>query len=113
MGSKVGFVGPVRGFGKPRFILETPLLATIANVLVGDEASLPFKAFVVRAREQLGLVLGDPDMESLPPAVLSAFPSEAMARQQLGRLEGRLRHRMVQSGLAREFSDAHTRVYAR
>ena len=110
MGVKVGFVGPARGFGKPRFTLETPLLATLTRALVADDKSIPFGEFIIRARKELGLVMGSSGLGDLPPAVSAAFSSDVMARQQLRLLEERLRLRMIEAGLAREFSDAHTRV---
>jgi hypothetical protein len=111
MGTKVGFVGPVRGIGRPRFVLETPLLATITRSLVQPDNSVPFHEFVVRARERLGLIIGGSRLEDLPLGAM-VFPSERVARQQLAALEERLRIRMIQAGLAREFSDDHTQVFA-
>lgn len=110
MGVKVGFVGPKQGFGKPRFILETPLLATLAKVLVAPQSSISFEEFIVRARDRLGIVLGSSGIRELPEATAAAFQSERLALQQLRKLEGLLRNRMVEAGLARRFSDLHTMV---
>jgi hypothetical protein len=111
MANKVGFVGPVRGFGQPRFVLETPLLATLARALVATSGSMAFDDFVRAMRTQLGLIVGINQRDKIP-AGARVFGSDQVARQRLGVLGERLRLRLIQAGLAREFSDSHTRVFA-
>jgi hypothetical protein len=111
MANKVGFVGPVRGFGQPRFVLETPLLATLARALVAPSGSLAFDDFVRAMRTQLGLIVGINQRDKIP-AGARVFGSDQVARQRLGVLGEHLRLRLIQAGLAREFSDSHTRVFA-
>jgi len=112
MANKIGFVGPVRGFGQPRFVLETPLLATLARTLVPAGGSLAFDDFVRAMRTQLGLIVGIGLRDDIP-AGGRVFGSEQVARQRLVVLGEHLRMRLIQAGLAREFSDSHTRVFAK
>ncbi len=110
-GNKIGFVGPVRGIGHPRFVLETPLLATLAQALVPLDRSLSFDDFVRAMRVDLGLIVGIGPKDQVPVGA-RVFGSDQVARQRLGLLGEQLRLRLIQAGLAREFSDAHTRVFS-
>ena len=110
MGRKIGFVGPDRGTGSPRFLCETPLLGTLVAGLC-REASLEFKEFVDLARERLGLVFGLGTATGLP-GTLELADNPGVARRLLVENEDALRLRLVQAGLAREYSDGHTEVYA-
>jgi hypothetical protein len=112
MGTKAGFVGPMRGTGQPRFVMETPLLAILTRAVLDDEDSIPFGDFVDRLRDRLGLIVGFGGGAALPSRA-RVFPSAQVAETQLRQMERLLRHRMVQAGLAREFSDSHTRVFRR
>jgi hypothetical protein len=111
MANKVGFVGPVRGTGQPRFVLETPLLATLARALVPAGGSLAFEDFVRAMRTQLGLIVGINRNDAVPDGA-RVFGTEQVARQRLDVLGEHLRTRLIHAGLAREFSDSHTRVFS-
>ncbi len=56
LGANIGFAGPDRGRGLPRFYCETPLLGTLVKGLCKDR-SMPFEHFVTELRERFGLVL--------------------------------------------------------
>lgn len=111
MANKVGFVGPVRGTGQPRFVLETPLLATLARALVPAGESLAFEDFVRAMRTRLGLIVGISRKDAVPDGA-RVFGTEQVARQRLDVLGEHLRTRLIHAGLAREFSDSHTRVFS-
>lgn len=111
MANKVGFVGPVRGTGQPRFVLETPLLATLARALVPAGGSLAFEEFVRAMRTQLGLIVGIGRSDRFPEGA-RVFGTEQVARQRLDVLGEHLRTRLIHAGLAREFSDSYTRVFS-
>ena len=113
-GNKVGFTAPNRGFGQPRFVAETPLLATITRTLIPVGSSLPFDQFVREARERIGLVFGisglETTLDALPPSA-DVFGSPRRAWEHLSALQERLRQRLIRAGIAREFSDGHTQVF--
>jgi hypothetical protein len=106
-GRKVGVVAPDRGAGAPRFVLETPLLGTLA-VAICEDKTLPFENFVDAARDKLGLVLGPGTLTEVPS--LDLWESPGIARQQLRDNQEKLRVRLVRAGLATEYSDGHTEV---
>jgi len=106
-GRKVGIVAPDRGAGKPRFVLETPLLGTVVVAICGDKTQ-PFEDFVDAARDKLALVLGPGTLTEVPSRDL--WESPGIARQQLRDNQELLRVRLVRAGLATEYSDGHTEV---
>lgn len=109
LGKKVGLAGPDRG-RLPRFLLETPLLATLVRGLV-PRSGFAYTDFVDALRNQLGLVvgLGSAVPESIVREV-GGWASPAMAAEILRENETRLRERLIRAGLAQEFSDGHTEV---
>jgi hypothetical protein len=106
-GRKLGIVAPDRGAGAPRFVVETPLLASLVAALCPAE-TLPFQDFVDTARDRLGLIFGPGSLEQLP--VRDLWESSGIARQQLRDNQEMLRVRLVRAGLATEYSDGHTEV---
>jgi hypothetical protein len=106
-GRKIGVVAPDRGVGTPRFVLETPLLGTLA-VAICEDKTLAFENFVDAVRDKLGLVLGPGTLTEVP--VLDLWESPGIARQQLRDSQEMLRVRLVRAGLATEYSDGHTEV---
>ena len=110
MGRKLGFIGPDRGAGVPRFLCETPLLGTIVAGLC-PLGGTDFETFIDSTRERLGLVFGLGTHDSLAEE-LGLWEGAGVGRQMLRDNQESLRQRLVRSGLAREYSDGHTEVYA-
>jgi hypothetical protein len=111
MGRKVGFIGPDRGFGTPRFLCETPLLGTLVAGLCSRE-SREFTDFVDQARTRLGLILGPGSRDDLAEQ-LGLWEGAGVGRRILRDNEERLRQRLLRAGLAQEYSDGHTEVFFR
>lgn len=110
MGRKVGLIGPDRGYGVPRFLVETPLLGTIVSGLFRKgERNIPFADFVDRARIDLGLVFGPGSDETLVDR-LGLWEGSGMGRKLMLQNENALRLRMIRAGLATEYSDGNTEV---
>lgn len=115
MGNKIGFLAPSRGRGRPRFVLETPLLATIVKGLApkdGEDSydGLAFEEFVDLAREKLGIVLGVGSKDRLGEK-LPFTESGGQSRQMLLNNQDLLRKRLIRAGLATEYSDGNTEVH--
>jgi hypothetical protein len=108
MGRKIGFVGPDRGAGIPRFGFETPLLGTLVQGLVPDEG-MDYEDFVDTLRVRLGIVVG-PGSELSLASDLGFWSSSGRARDALRQNQETLRRRLIRSGMAREYSDSHTEV---
>lgn len=109
MGRKIGFIGPDRGYGAPRFLCETPLLGTLVAALC-PPSGIDFETFVDRAREQLGLVFG-PGTDDKGVERLALWEGAGIGRRLLVHNADALRGRLVRAGLAREYSDGHTEVF--
>ena len=109
MGRKVGFVGPDRGAGLPRFLMETPLLGTLVVGLVPPGQALSFASFIDLCRSQLGLVLG-PGSDSGTAARLGLWEGAGIGGRLLQENQELLRRRLIRAGLATEYSDSHTEV---
>jgi len=111
LATKIGFATPDRGAGGIRFALDTPLLAVLVNGLVPG-STLSFEQFVTRLRTELGLVLGigedDSFVEQLETETYGSHGRSIydvlMENEQV------LRQRLIRTGLARTYSDAHTEV---
>lgn len=110
LGTKVGFVAPDRGKGRPRFVLDTPLLAVIVKGILGDEPSIGFRDFVSRLHTRFGLVLGLGSDDSFVADLRLPGYDTTYLYDLLHSNEARLRRRMLRSGLARTYSDSHTEV---
>lgn len=109
MGRKIGFIGPDRGRGTPRFLLETPVLGALVTGLCQERERLSLTDFVDRARERLGLVLGPGSRPDLTTA-LPCWTSRGAASVQLKENQELLKQRLLRAGLAREYSDGLTEV---
>lgn len=108
MGRKVGFIAPDRGFGSPRFVLETPLLATLVSGIAGEDG-MDFEHFVDALRTRWGLVVG-PGTDDRLSEEFDLWQGAGVARTQMKQNQEELRRRMVRAGLAHEYSDGHTEV---
>jgi hypothetical protein len=111
MARKVGLIGPNRGAGSPRFIVETPLLGTIVAGLCGS-TSVTLEDFVDLAREQLGMVFG-PGSDRTLASRLPFWEGAGNGWRLLSENQEQLRLRLVRAGLATEYSDGHTEVMYR
>lgn len=111
LATKIGFVAPDRGAGGIRLALDTPLLAVLVNGLV-PESTLGFERFVTKLRTELGLVLGIGEDDSF----VQDLENETFGGRGrpiydvLMENEQELRQRLIRTGLARTYSDAHTEV---
>jgi hypothetical protein len=108
LSGKVGLAGPIKGTGEARIFFETNFLDSLVFFLSKNGDS--FGDFVDRCFEDLGLIIGRP----------STIDAQDIERLQL--LAGRIadvdecldlahenmRLRLVNSGLAKEFSDGYT-----
>jgi hypothetical protein len=108
MGRKIGFIGPDRGAGAPRFLCETPLLGTLVAGLC-PAGGTEFAAFVDLARQRLGLVFGCGTQDDLVER-LGLWEGAGVGRRLLRENQEALRQRLIRAGLAREYSDGHTEV---
>lgn len=108
MGRKIGFIGPDRGAGAPRFLCETPLLGTLVAGLC-PPGGTEFTAFVDLVRERLGLVFGCGTRDDLVER-LGLWEGAGVGRRLLLENQEALRQRLIRAGLAREYSDGHTEV---
>jgi hypothetical protein len=108
MGRKVGFIGPDRGAGSPRFLAETPLLGTLV-ASVCRQQTMDFEDFVDRVRTNFGLIFGPGTQDDLAHR-LGLWKGSAIGRRLLRDNQDALRQRLVRAGLAREYSDGHTEV---
>jgi hypothetical protein len=108
MGNKVGFIGPGRGVGTPRFFCETPLLGTLIAGLCPEDG-IEFESFVDLARHRLGIVFG-PGTEDNLAERLNLWEGAGIGGRILRDNQDALRERLVRAGLAREYSDGHTEV---
>jgi hypothetical protein len=108
MGNKIGFIGPGRGGGAPRFVCETPLLGTlVAGICPVD--GMEFSEFIDRARNELGLIFGPGTDDNLAEH-LDLWEGSGVGGRMLRDNQEALRRRLVRAGLAREYSDGHTEV---
>lgn len=108
MGNKIGFIGPGRGGGAPRFVCETPLLGTLVAGLCPVDG-MEFSEFVDRARKELGLIFGPGNNDNLAEH-LDLWEGTGVGGRMLRDNQEALRRRLVRAGLAREYSDGHTEV---
>lgn len=111
LSSKIGFAAPDRGTGGVRLTLDTPLLTVLTDGLLGKR-SMEFSEFVTRARTHLGLVIGLGSDDSFVDAMedeLLGYGGPNLY-DVLYANEEALRQRLLRTGLARTYSDAHTEV---
>jgi hypothetical protein len=112
LGANIGLVGPDRGTGNPRVVIDTPLLGVLVRAIVGT-GSMEYRAFLREVRNRFGLVFGlsdDPDIVS----DLDLMGSDGLDQYEiLAANEELLRERMLRAGLARSYSDSHTEVIGR
>jgi len=109
VGRMIGLAGPARGFGAPRFLLETPMLSTLVRITV-PEPSIPFADFVDRLRTRFGMIVGIGNDDETPKR-LSLWDSTDATRDLLIRNEDALRSRLISAGLAYQYSDLNTEVF--
>jgi hypothetical protein len=109
MGSKIGFAGPDRGGGSPRFVLETPVLAALVDVTLGETRATRFEDWVDLLYESFGIIVGRGrayDFEAL----LYPLESPGIVARALDANHDAVRRRMIRAGLAIEYSDTETEV---
>jgi hypothetical protein len=111
MGVKAGLVGPARGRGASRLMVEASLLSAIVTAVCGEE-SMNLRDFVAAVHSQLGLVLGVVELSSAQRRELEAIVAGIDdVDRVLQNLEELLKERLIRAGLAKRFSDGHTRVW--
>lgn len=112
IGVKVGLVGPQRGAGQPRMLLETPVLAALVDAVTDREMSL--QEFTQAVYDSTGLILGPVDLK---PGQASRVEADSTSlgdqEEMLFASQDHLTYRMTQAGLARQFSDGLTMVFPR
>lgn len=108
LGTKVGMVAPRRGSGASRIVLETTFIDALAY-FVGEDG-MRFEDFVEECYQRLGLLVGVP--ESMSPAVYDRLVSLAGQTVDvipvLAQSAELCRKRLINCGLAQEFSDHAT-----
>lgn len=111
LATKIGFAAPDKGTGGIRIALDTPLLGVLVDGLISG-ASMPFEQFVSALRTELGLVVGVGEDDSFVPELeTETFGSHGRSIYEvLMENEQSFRQRLLRSGLARTYSDAHTEV---
>lgn len=110
MGRKLGIAGPDRGYGSPRFLLETPILGLLVDATLDPGQHLPYDEWLDRLYETFGFVLGigrSHDGREL----LSGLEEPGPLFTALESNHDELRRRLIRSGLASEYSDAETEVH--
>jgi len=111
IGRMIGLAGPDRGFGTPRFLLETPMLALLVAATADSNMPLSYQDWLDAVYDRFGLVLGTGThtdaMELLQPLGFGGALEHAVEEN-----HDLLRRRLVRSGLATEYSDGETEVHA-
>ncbi len=110
IGRMIGFAGPERGAGAPRFMMETPELALLVSATVGDRSSIPFREWLDVAYDQFGIILGIGEKVDYRE-LLKPLGIGGPLRRALDENHDLLRRRLVRCGLASEFSDGETEVH--
>jgi hypothetical protein len=109
MGRKIGFAGPDRGYGAPRFLLETPSVALLVEVTIDHGESRRYEDWLDDVYARFGIILGRGRRYD-PLALLARLDSLGRVRAALDFNHEALRKRLIRSGLAVEYSDSETEV---
>jgi len=109
VGRKLGLAGPDRGFGSPRFLLETPALALLSAATVPPGNSIGFRDWLDEIFLRFGIILG-PGQRTDCTALLAHLDTPGVVTSILRENQEALRRRMVRAGLAMEYSDGETEV---
>lgn len=110
MGRKIGLTGPDRGYGSPRFVLETPALSMLVEAtLLGSVNNLLFEDWIDVVYERFGMILGR-GKKLEPVALLKDLESEGPLSRAVELNQEQLRRRLIRAGLAVEYSDGETEV---
>ena len=108
LAGKVGLAGPIKGTAETRFFLETSFLETLVYFF-GEEGK-PYSVLVDNCYQQFGIIVGNP--KGMHTQVRSRLRKIAGRNIDLSKslhyLDELLRRRLVETGLAQEFSDGHT-----
>jgi hypothetical protein len=111
IGRMIGLAGPDRGAGAPRFLLETPMLALLVSATAEPDRAVSYENWLDTVYERFGIVLGIGEqtdaVEILQPLGFGGSLEQAVEHN-----HDLLRRRLVQSGLATEYSDGETEVHA-
>ena len=110
MGRKVGLAGPDRGYGAPRFLLETPVLAMFLHATVRPGESMGYEQWIDEIYSSFGMILG-PGVRTDYSTQLQSLENTAVVLGVLRRNQESLRRRLVRAGLAAEYSDGETEVF--
>ena len=104
----MGLAGPIKGTAETRFFLETSFLETLVYFF-GEEGK-PYSVLVDNCYQQFGIIVGNP--KGMHTQVRSRLRKIAGRNIDLSKslhyLDELLRRRLVETGLAQEFSDGHT-----
>jgi hypothetical protein len=105
LGRKIGVVGPQRGKGEPRFILETQILEALVLCLVSRSMSV--QNFVDAVYKNFGLIVGLPTLlgEDEIERLSSLCDGSVTVRSTLIDAQSALQRRLIEAGLARAYSD--------
>jgi hypothetical protein len=109
IGRMLGFVGPDRGAGNPRFLLETPVLGALVESTMEEGETMSFEDWIDRVYERFGLVLGF-GRTTDPRELLSELDRPNPLIRAIQESQDALRLRLVLAGLAVEYSDGETEM---
>jgi hypothetical protein len=108
IGRMIGAAGPDRGFGSPRFLLETPVLALLVRATAKARPTV-YAEWLDTVYERFGLILGIGDQHDFR-AVLEDLDERMPIERALKENHNQLRMRLIRAGLAVEYSDSETEV---
>ena len=108
LAGKVGFAGPIKGKSATRMFMETSFLETLVYFL--GENNKPYSVFVDNCYTKLGLILGSTQFidDAQVARLKSLVGRNNDVKKTIAYLDELLRKRLVETGLAQEFSDGHT-----
>ncbi len=109
IGRMLGIVGPDRGSGSPRFLLETPVLGILVESTLAQGEVLSFEEWVDRVYERFGIVIGF-GREMDPQQLLKGLDRPGPLARAIKESQEALRLRLIMAGLAVEYSDGETEM---
>jgi hypothetical protein len=108
----LGLVGPDRGAGNPRFLLETPVLAMLVQGTMEKGETLSLEEWIDRVNERFGLILGI-GRQVKPHELLADIERPGPLDRAIRESHEHLRVRLIVAGLAVEYSDGETELISR
>ena len=108
LAGKVGFAGTIKGKSATRMFMETSFLETLVYFL--GENNKPYSVFVDNCYTKLGLILGSTQFidDAQVARLKNLVGRNNDVKKTIAYLDDLLRKRLVETGLAQEFSDGHT-----